>query len=170
MATTSSASESSPTGHKSSDLEAVHTPDKVHGHKEYYEKDGLRTYGDDEDHDHEPPVGDPRKLHERQAWANMMLRCPSSASCHWLPWLSFGLALRFPSTSSVMEHMVQADLSEVLANLLALAAICPFVGSLSDLMGRRYVAIVGSCFVILGMIISSTATNMNNFIGKSSSS
>ena len=70
----------------------------------------------------------------------------------------------------VFEHLVQADLSKVLANLLALAAICPFVGSLSDLMGRRYVAIIGSCFVILGMIISSTATNMNNFIGKSFSS
>ena len=24
--------------------------------RDYYEKDGLRTYGDDADHDHEPPV------------------------------------------------------------------------------------------------------------------
>ncbi|KAF2741182.1 putative MFS drug efflux pump [Polyplosphaeria fusca] len=49
----------------------------------------------------------------------------------------------------------------VLANLLALAAVCPFVGSLSDLLGRRYVAIIGACFIILGMIIVSTAQTMN---------
>jgi hypothetical protein len=30
----------------------------------------------------------------------------------------------------------------VIANLLALAAVCPFVGSLSDLIGRRYVALM----------------------------
>jgi hypothetical protein len=55
----------------------------------------------------------------------------------------------------------------VLANLLSLAAICPFVGALSDLIGRRYVAITGACFLILGMIISSTAHTMNIFIGRS---
>lgn len=59
---------------------------------------------------------------------------------------------------------------KVLGNLLALAAVCPFVGSLSDLMGRRYVAILGAGFIILGMIVSSTAHNMNVFIGKSTGS
>jgi hypothetical protein len=54
----------------------------------------------------------------------------------------------------------------VLGNLLALAGVCPFVGSLSDLMGRRYVALVGSLFVMVGMIICSTAHSMNPFIGK----
>ena len=39
-----------------SQLEAVHTNERVPGHPAYYEKDGLRTYGDDEDHDHEPQV------------------------------------------------------------------------------------------------------------------
>jgi hypothetical protein len=34
----------------------VHTNEVVPGHANYYEKDGLRTYGDDEDHDHEPPM------------------------------------------------------------------------------------------------------------------
>jgi MFS family permease len=53
----------------------------------------------------------------------------------------------------------------VLANLLALAGICPFVGSLSDLMGRRYVALFGSFLVMLGMIVCSTAHTMNIFIG-----
>ncbi|ROV98345.1 hypothetical protein VMCG_07155 [Cytospora schulzeri] len=53
----------------------------------------------------------------------------------------------------------------VLANLLSLAAICPFVGSLSDLFGRRYVALVGAAFIVLGMIIVSTAQTMNIVIG-----
>ncbi|EAW08865.1 putative MFS drug efflux pump [Aspergillus clavatus NRRL 1] len=52
----------------------------------------------------------------------------------------------------------------VLANLLGLAGVCPFVGSLSDLIGRRYVAIIGASLVCLGMIVSSTAQTMNIFI------
>jgi MFS family permease len=53
----------------------------------------------------------------------------------------------------------------VLANLLALAAVCPFVGALSDLLGRRYVAIGGAGLIVLGMIVCSTAHTMNTFIG-----
>ncbi|KAH6647806.1 putative major facilitator superfamily transporter [Truncatella angustata] len=52
----------------------------------------------------------------------------------------------------------------VLGNLLALAGVCPFVGSMSDLMGRRYVALMGASFIVLGMIICSTAQTMNIFI------
>ena len=37
-------------------IETVQSKERVPGHPAYYEKDGLRTYGDDEDHDHEPPV------------------------------------------------------------------------------------------------------------------
>jgi MFS family permease len=48
--------------------------------------------------------------------------------------------------------------------LLSLAAVCPFVGSLSDLIGRRYVAITGGSLIVLGMIICSTAHSMNIFI------
>lgn len=55
---------------------------------------------------------------------------------------------------------------QVLANLLALASICPFVGSLSDLMGRRYVAIMGASILIVGIIVASTAHDMNTFIGE----
>ena len=49
----------SPPGEKavvSSQIENVKTNERVPGHPGYYEKGGLRTYGDDEDHDHEPPV------------------------------------------------------------------------------------------------------------------
>lgn len=52
-----------------------------------------------------------------------------------------------------------------LANILALAAVCPFVGSLSDLFGRRYIALSGAGFILLGMIIASTAKTMNIVIG-----
>lgn len=37
-------------------LENIRTISRVPGNSHYYEKNGLRTYGDDEDHDHEPPV------------------------------------------------------------------------------------------------------------------
>ncbi|CCX09243.1 MFS drug efflux pump [Pyronema domesticum] len=52
----------------------------------------------------------------------------------------------------------------VLANLLSLAAVCPFVGNLSDLVGRRYVSLIGAAFLMVAMIISSTAKTMNIFI------
>ncbi|KAL2820023.1 major facilitator superfamily domain-containing protein [Aspergillus granulosus] len=52
----------------------------------------------------------------------------------------------------------------VLANLLALAGVCPFVGSLSDLIGRRYVALIGAALVTIGMIVCTTAKDMNAFI------
>ena len=37
-------------------IEHIHTNERVPGHTNYYEKDGLRTYGDGEDHDVEPPM------------------------------------------------------------------------------------------------------------------
>jgi len=57
--THSEGSERSLEGHKPREaehLEIVRTISRVPGNDHYYEKDGLRTYGDDEDHDHEPPV------------------------------------------------------------------------------------------------------------------
>lgn len=54
----------------------------------------------------------------------------------------------------------------VLAYLISLAGVCPFVGSLSDLLGRRYVALTGSLLIVIGTIVSSTAHSMNIFIGK----
>lgn len=56
----------------------------------------------------------------------------------------------------------------ITANLLATAAISPFVGALSDLMGRRYVAIIGSVTIMLGQIICGTAYGMDMFIGEHS--
>lgn len=53
----------------------------------------------------------------------------------------------------------------VLANLLSLAAVCPFVGSLSDLLGRRHVALASAALIVLGMVVVSTARTMNIVIG-----
>ena len=44
-----------------------------------------------------------------------------------------------------------------MSNILALAAVAPFVGYLQDLLGRRNIAITGSLFLILGNIITGTA-------------
>ena len=49
--------------------------------------------------------------------------------------------------------------------MLALAGVCPFVGSISDILGRRYVAIIGATLIIIGVIVASTAQAMNPFIG-----
>ena len=48
--------ETVPANTNSQHLENIRTVSRVPGNPNYYEKDGLRTYGDDEDHDHEPPV------------------------------------------------------------------------------------------------------------------
>ena len=45
-----------------SHIEQIHTGERVEGHPGYYEKGGLRTYGDGQDHDHEPPVRVPRQM------------------------------------------------------------------------------------------------------------
>jgi MFS family permease len=55
----------------------------------------------------------------------------------------------------------------VLGALIALAAICPFVGSMSDLFGRRYVALGGATILLVGVVVMSTAKIMNTFIAGS---
>jgi MFS family permease len=54
----------------------------------------------------------------------------------------------------------------VIAYLIPNAALCPFVGALSDVFGRRNVAIAGQACLILGPIITATAQTMNIAIGE----
>ena len=61
-------------------------------------------------------------------------------------------------------------LPQVLGNLVGTNAVVPFVGNLSDLLGRRYLALLGGCFLVIGMIVTSTAHTMNNAIGSCASS
>jgi MFS family permease len=125
----------------------------VPGHTNYYEKDGVRTYGDGEDHDHEP----------KMTFARIM-------SLIAMAFLWTGSQIPVYLFGGIPPY-IYGDLGGtdrwiwfVLANLLSLASVCPFVGSISDLMGRRYVALMGASFIILGMIICSTAHTMNTFV------
>ncbi|OAP56919.1 hypothetical protein AYL99_09031 [Fonsecaea erecta] len=137
----------------SAHIEQIHTNEKVPGHPGYYEKDGLRTYGDDEDHDHEPPMTIHRAL-----------------SLVAMAFLWTGSQIPVYILGGVPPY-IYADIGGVdrwiwfvLAYLLALAAICPFVGSISDLIGRRWVALGGSGLLIIAMIICGTAHSMGIFI------
>jgi hypothetical protein len=59
MASAENRSESSGSGEKAEQMahvEQVKTKERVPGHSNYYEKNGLRTSGDDQDHEHEPRV------------------------------------------------------------------------------------------------------------------
>ena len=54
-----------------------------------------------------------------------------------------------------------------IANTLSVAAVAPMVGSISDLLGRRYVALLGPCLMILGLTVVGTARRMDVAIGGS---
>ncbi|KAH7336262.1 fungal trichothecene efflux pump [Rhexocercosporidium sp. MPI-PUGE-AT-0058] len=134
-------------------IEAIRTVSRVPGNDHYYEKDGLRTYGDGEDHDHEPPM----TFNRMMSLIAMAFLWTGSQ----IPVYLFG----------GVPPYIYGDLGGVdrwvwfvLANLIALAAVCPFVGALSDLIGRRWVAISGGMFIVIGMIVCSTAHAMNTFI------
>jgi len=134
-------------------IETIHTNERIPGHPAYYEKNGLRTYGDDEDHDHEPPMS----IHRLLSLIAMAFIWTGSQ----IPVYIFG---GIPPYIYSDIGGVDRWIWFVLGNLLALAAVCPFVGSLSDLFGRRYVCIGGASLVCLGVIIASTAKSMNTFI------
>ncbi|RAL65916.1 hypothetical protein DID88_005578 [Monilinia fructigena] len=135
-------------------LEVIRTVSRVPGNAHYHEKDGLRTNGEDEDHEHEPPM----TINRLMSLVAMAFLWTGSQ----IPVYLFG----------GIPPYIYGDLGGadrwtwfVLANLLALAAVCPFVGALSDLFGRRYIALIGAGLIVIGMIVCSTAHAMNTFIG-----
>lgn len=54
-----------------------------------------------------------------------------------------------------------------MANTLATAAVAPFVGAISDLIGHRYVGLLGSILVIMGLITIGVAQTIEVCIGGS---
>lgn len=58
----------------------------------------------------------------------------------------------------------------IIGYLIPNAALCPFVGALSDMFGRKSVAIVGQILLMIGPIVVSTASTINAAIGKNLSS
>lgn len=54
-----------------------------------------------------------------------------------------------------------------MANTLSTAAVSPFVGAISDLLGHRYVGLLGSIIVIMGLITIGVAQSIDVCIGGS---
>lgn len=53
----------------------------------------------------------------------------------------------------------------VIGYLIPNAALCPFVGALSDLFGRKMVAAFGQVMLIVGPVVVSTSHSINIAIG-----
>ncbi|KAF2092304.1 MFS multidrug transporter-like protein [Saccharata proteae CBS 121410] len=134
-------------------VEPIRTLSKVPGNPNYYEKDGLRTYGDGQDHDHEPPMNFPRFM----AIVSMAFLWVASQ----IPVYLFGGVI-----VNIYGDIGGADtyIWAIIGNLMAIAAVTPFVGAMSDLFGRRWVGAVGVTFIMVGMIICAAAPSMNVFI------
>jgi hypothetical protein len=151
----SAASQDLPTQDDEAVIDRISTRKNVREHTNYYEKDGLRTYGDNEDHDHKP----------RMSFRRFM-------SLTAMAFLWTGSQIPVYLYGGVPPY-IYGDIGGldrwtwfVIAHLLALAAICPFVGSLSDLLGRRHVALLGGTLLVAGNIICARAEIMNVFICK----
>jgi len=152
---TSAASQDLPTESDEAVVDRISTREKVHGRTNYYEKDGLRTYGDNEDHDHEPRMTFRRFM---SLTAMAFLWTGSQIPVY----LYGGVPPYIYGAIGGMDRWTWF----IIAHLLALAAICPFVGSLSDLLGRRHLALLGGTFLVAGNIICARAEVMNVFICK----
>ncbi|KAK7521111.1 major facilitator superfamily domain-containing protein [Phyllosticta citriasiana] len=134
-------------------VEPIRTISRVPGNPNYYEKNGLRTYGDGMEHDHEPPMSIKRFM----AIIAMCFLWVASQ----IPVYLFGGCITL-----IYSDIGGSDtyIWSVIGNLLAIAAVTPFVGAFSDLFGRRWVGAAGMALITLGMIICSVAGNMNVFI------
>ncbi|KAI7207561.1 MFS multidrug transporter-like protein, partial [Hortaea werneckii] len=146
-----------------SHIEKIPTHDRVPGHTNYYEKNGLRTYENPS-----TPTTKTTDPESHNATPRMTFRRLMSLTAMAFLWTGSQIPVYL---FGGIPPLIYSDIGGadrwiwfVLANLLSLAAVCPFVGSLSDLLGRRYVAIIGACFIVLGMIVCSTAYTMNVFI------
>jgi len=53
----------------------------------------------------------------------------------------------------------------IIGYLIPNAALCPFVGALSDLIGRKWVAAAGQIMLVVGPIVTATAEQMRVAIG-----
>lgn len=50
------------------------------------------------------------------------------------------------------------------ANTLGVAAICPFVGYITDLLGRRYVALFGTLLLLISCAVQGTANSLGQAV------
>lgn len=49
-------------------------------------------------------------------------------------------------------------------NTLAVAAVAPFTGYLTDLFGRRKITLAGSVFIMIGLILTATAHSFSQAV------
>ncbi|KAI7566388.1 MFS multidrug transporter-like protein [Hortaea werneckii] len=116
-----------------SHIEKIPTHDRVPGHTGYYEKNGLRTY--------ENPTTTATDPESHNATPRMTFRRLMSLTAMAFLWTGSQIPVYL---FGGIPPLIYSDIGGadrwiwfVLANLLSLAAVCPFVGSLSDLLGRR---------------------------------
>jgi len=50
------------------------------------------------------------------------------------------------------------------ANTLAVTAVVPFVGYITDLLGRRYIACAGSIFLIIASVVQATSKSLGSSV------
>lgn len=50
------------------------------------------------------------------------------------------------------------------ANTLAVTAVCPFVGYLTDLLGRRWICILGSILLVIGSIVLGVTKSLGSAV------
>lgn len=50
------------------------------------------------------------------------------------------------------------------ANTLAVTAVVPFVGYITDLLGRRYIACAGSVFLIIASVVQATSKSLGSSV------
>lgn len=50
------------------------------------------------------------------------------------------------------------------ANTLAVTAVCPFVGYVTDLLGRRYVAIFGSILLVIASVVQAASMTLGSSV------
>ena len=53
----------------------------------------------------------------------------------------------------------------IVAYLIPLSALCPFVGALSDMFGRKAVGATGQVLLMIGPVVVSTSKTMTTAIG-----
>lgn len=79
--------------------------------------------------------------------------------------------LTLESTGGALSYIVtdlggaKADVWLPVSNTLVLASICPFVGYLQDLCGRRYITLGGSVAIMVGIILVGTAHGFAQAVG-----
>lgn len=127
---------------------------KVPGNDTCYEREWLRTQGEGADHDHEDPMTFKRFM--------LFLAMAFLWIASQIPLFLFGGII-----PQIEEEIGGADryvwLS--LGYLIPFASVTPFAGPLSDLFGRKSIALFAATCVVIGSIVVSTAKIMNVFIG-----